>query len=1169
MMSRLPLPTLFFLVFFLLPAQWLLAQQSPTVHLAGRAMRAPLDVAPGQTTIHLCDLTPGNTYSVTALGMAAGQLATFEIMPTAELQHIIGWQGKKNAVRFTAPAACMDIQVLATELQVVTSIPMFLSVHCESCPRDDRWKNKLLKEMGASVLQVNGGISAADLIRNTLIGGNCFNVINISYAGQAGQLGTFSGGSTNIGFSNGMLLTTGDISVAPGPNDDDNASDGYGIGTPDADLAGLASGGSIVDRAAIEFDFTPTSSSVSFEYVFASEEYCEYVNSQFNDVFGFFISGPGIAGTKNLAVIGASTPVSINTINHLTNSSLYVHNTPFFGTNCFNIPATGPAVNEVQYDGFTKKLTAVVDVIPCQTYHIKLKIADVSDGLWDSGVFLRANSFSAGGAATAEAVYPAGQSFVYENCGTGYVRFVRNSGDIAQPLTINFTVGAASTATPGVDYAPLTSPVIIPAGQNELLVPVTVYGDQLAEGQENIVLLVSNSCSCSQAQVNFLIKDRPTLTVGLDDHIICNGSSATLLPTILGGAAPLSYMWNTGETDASIIVSPGATTTYSVTVSDVCGTTAMASNLVQVLPSVQMTTILTFCPGDSVVLNGTTYSMPDTVVQIFPGANGACDTLLTYILHLLPQPVLHDTITFCSGMTITIGGVVYTGSGIVLDTIPGTNGGCDTLLTSVLQLLPRPAFTDTLNLCQGDSIKLNGVAYSQSGTVSFSIPALTGCDTLATYVLQFAPHPTFTDTLSFCPGDSVTIGGIAYGQPDTIIRRIPAVTGCDTVATYILQFAPQPTVTRSFEFCPGDSVQVNGVIYRHPGTVLVAIPAATGCDTLATFVFSYIQPSGPTAVVIDCPDNITVTAELNASTVPVIYSLPLATTDCPCPGLNMVLQQGLASGSNFPLGTTKVCYSGRDTCGNSATCCFNVSVTETSPCDVKVIGCMKYELLSITEDIKKRKTYRIRTTNTCASRMTYMLVQLPNGVVADLPVNNSIYTAPGGRTYLVRNPNFSPFYSLRYLSVSDSIQNGESDVFKYTLPPQSSPNYIHVTARLETGVFYEAYLNTFFCEIGFDPSTGGNRPDRDAGLPAADQVFNLYPNPTNGVLFANLSAWAGQAVQLRVFNAQGRLIQSAQVQAEEQAQVLELPATLADGLYLLEVTPVRGKPQSRNFSVVH
>jgi len=161
------------------------------------------------------------------------------------------------------------------------------------------------------------------------------------------------------------------------------------------------------DLANIEFDFTPTQSPLTFEFVFASEEYCEYVGSPFNDAFGFFIDGPGITGpfggAANIAVIPATTTyVAINNVNHLNNAAFYVNNTPAGGTLCGQSASFLQSTNELQFDGYTRRFTATANVIPCQTYHIKLKICDIGDGIFDSAVFLRDGSFDAGGSASVE-----------------------------------------------------------------------------------------------------------------------------------------------------------------------------------------------------------------------------------------------------------------------------------------------------------------------------------------------------------------------------------------------------------------------------------------------------------------------------------------------------------------------------------------------------------------------------------------------------------------------------------------------------------------------------------------------------------------------------------------------------------------------------------------------
>jgi hypothetical protein len=153
----------------------------------------------------------------------------------------------------------------------------------------------------------------------------------------------------------------------------------------DPDLQ-VFSGGETFDACVLEFDFVPYYSYVWFQFVFGSEEYPEFVGSVFNDAFGFFISGPGITGpysnnSKNIALIPETEiPVSINNVNQDINSEYYVANESDF----------------IQYDGFTTVFSAVSEVQPMNTYHIKLAIGDVLDYSFDSGVLLQASSFCSG-----------------------------------------------------------------------------------------------------------------------------------------------------------------------------------------------------------------------------------------------------------------------------------------------------------------------------------------------------------------------------------------------------------------------------------------------------------------------------------------------------------------------------------------------------------------------------------------------------------------------------------------------------------------------------------------------------------------------------------------------------------------------------------------------------
>jgi hypothetical protein len=137
-------------------------------------------------------------------------------------------------------------------------------------------------------------------------------------------------------------------------------------------------------------------------------------------------------------------------------------------------------------------------------------------------------------------------------------------------------------------------------------------------------------------------------------------------------------------------------------------------------------------------------------------------------------------------------------------------------------------------------------------------------------------------------------------------------------------------------------------------------------------------------------------------------------------------------------------------------------------------------------------------------------------------MNLSTYMAPSGNTYTVRNPNYSPQYSIRYSSISDSINLGESDIFKYTLPAQADVTFIHVVTRLAPNIYLEAHLNTFYCPIGVTPNGGGDRPGDERNVEKPGTTLLLFPNPASQIVRAETG---GQTGVLSLLDAMGRVIQ--------------------------------------------
>lgn len=442
-----------------------------------------------------------------------------------------------------------------------------------------------LASQGSAQLVCDPNPTPEQVVQNVLLGAGV-EAFNITFSGNADQVGTFDCTNCGIGLESGVILATGSVGVAQGPNNSGSATIGggnYGANDPDLDLLSTFNTN---DAAILEFDFIPTGDSISFQYSFGSEEYNEYVCGSVNDAFGFFLSGPGINGPYqnnaiNLAQVpNTNIPVTINTVNNGSVgaygwdgncsqvSPQWNQNTEFYVDNELN----GSPIT-VQFDGFTVILTASAEVQCGQTYHIKIAIADAGDTAFDSGVFLKESSFSSPQIDVDLQIADLGanDSTIYEGCGTSYLIFSRSDN---LPDAQSFAIEITGLATPGVDYTALPASIEFPYGVYEVQVPFGAFADGLNEGLEWVTISYTSVAACNEDEEfqseTFYIIDPAPLNAVIDDAEIECGGSAFLEPDISGGYGVYSIEWETGETAFSIEVSPGVTTTYSFTVSDTC-----------------------------------------------------------------------------------------------------------------------------------------------------------------------------------------------------------------------------------------------------------------------------------------------------------------------------------------------------------------------------------------------------------------------------------------------------------------------------------------------------------------------------------------------------------------------------------------------------------------------
>lgn len=440
----------------------------------------------------------------------------------------------------------------------------------------------------------------------------------LNCAGQAN--GLFKVVSSNLGLDSGIVLTTGRV---------ETQGDQYGIDGLASELASNNDnfpGDSMLvplalhttyDACDLEFDFVPNGDTVKFQYVFSSEEYRNSVCGPYNDAFAFFISGPGISGYDNMALVpGTSIPVTINTINdgipgsigNISNCTAMGTGSPFTSYYIDNSNGT-----TLTHWGFTKVLQAVHAVTPCVSYHLKIVIADAGDPLYDSGVFLEAGSLKTGNFSVrpvATLPYDTSGYFCVKGCLPGRFR-IYSSEISSQPKTIRFVCGG--NAIGGFDYTLSVDSVIIPA--NQLSADVTVNGlPTPAHGTKTLQIFIMSPNLCNGTEnivdsASMLIYDTLHIAMITPDTIICGNDSLQL---DAAGDSMLYYSWSPamGLNNASIqdpVLFTTTTTTYVVTAS-LPGTscpvkTADVSVKIKLTPQIELTPDTTLCYNAQLQLN--------------------------------------------------------------------------------------------------------------------------------------------------------------------------------------------------------------------------------------------------------------------------------------------------------------------------------------------------------------------------------------------------------------------------------------------------------------------------------------------------------------------------------------------------------------------------------------
>jgi gliding motility-associated-like protein len=436
-------------------------------------------------------------------------------------------------------------------------------------------------------LTVNNTATPTELVEQILVGQG-IAVSNVTFngvlaAGVHDQIGSFNGSASALGLGNGVLLATGRVPVVTGPNTDMSASLPPAVSNSqaDPDLLQISSTSLLRDQAILEFDFIPLGDSVSFRFVFGSEEYPEFVCSQWNDVFAFFLSGPGLSGpfsngAVNLALVpNTAIPIAINTVNAgipgVLGGGAFVcaASDPNWQNNSvYYVDNTGGST--LQLDAFTVPMVAGARVQCGQVYHLKIAIADAGDSSVDSAVFLEGGSFSSAGGISMAISTPQADGTLTEGCGVATVTISRDdaSGDVEVILTTDSGVAGFE------DLVVMPTSVVLPAGTLSTVFTFSAQGDGVVEGAEELMITgtVLNACGeTSVANVSVTLLDYTPMEVSATvPELACDTEQALLEATVVGGLGGTTFAWSTGDTLSSTLVPGLVNGVYSLQVTDEC-----------------------------------------------------------------------------------------------------------------------------------------------------------------------------------------------------------------------------------------------------------------------------------------------------------------------------------------------------------------------------------------------------------------------------------------------------------------------------------------------------------------------------------------------------------------------------------------------------------------------
>ena len=244
------------------------------------------------------------------------------------------------------------------------------------------------------------------------------------------------------------------------------------------------------------------------------------------------------------------------------------------------------------------------------------------------------------------------------------------------------------------------------------------------------------------------------------------------------------------------------------------------------------TQTISICPNGGVQVGASYYNQNGTYVDVLPSQNG-CDSTITTTVIVLPNVTYSQSLSICNGESISVGNNTYTTSGNYTDIFIAQNG-CDSIISTNLQVGNNLISNNNVSICNNTIYVVGNSVYTTSGSYTDTLQTTYGCDSIINTNLTVSPSITISNYDTICDGQSIIVGANLYNQSGVYTDILISSTSCDSTITTYLFVKMHTFFTQTISICPNGGVQVGASYYNQNGTYVDVLPSQNGCDSTIT-----------------------------------------------------------------------------------------------------------------------------------------------------------------------------------------------------------------------------------------------------------------------------------------------------------------------------------------------